>query len=107
MSELRYPDSPGWKTSSPDTSKAAALAVEDRAATLREQVAARLAFEPGTADECAAELGASVLAVRPRLSELRKRGTIEPTGERRKNESGHSAAVWRYVAVQRQQEFGL
>ena len=50
---------------------------------------------PMTADEIAARLGASVLSIRPRVTELRKEGLIEPTGERRPNRSGRSANVWR------------
>lgn len=102
-----YPESTGWKTDSPPTSKAAGLAEEDRAATLRDEVRTLLTYQGMTADECAAHMGASVLAVRPRLSELRAQGKIEPTGERRRNASGHSAAVWRVVAGRRQGEFAL
>lgn len=50
-----------------------------------------------TTDECAAKLSQTVLAVRPRFSELQKLGLIEKTKERRKNISGMSAAVWRLV----------
>jgi predicted ArsR family transcriptional regulator len=102
-----YPESTGWKTDSPPTSKAAGLAVEDRAATLREQAYGRLVCAPCTADEVAEELHESVLAIRPRLSELRAQGRIEPTGERRKNASGHSAAVWQAVRIRRQGELAL
>lgn len=48
-----------------------------------------------TADEVAQRLNLSVLSVRPRVSELNKFGWIVKTGERRKNASGMSAAVWR------------
>lgn len=48
-----------------------------------------------TADEVAERLGASPLAVRPRISELHKRGLIEDTGELRLNlVSGRAASVW-------------
>jgi predicted ArsR family transcriptional regulator len=50
-----------------------------------------------TADEIAAALGESVLAVRPRVSELFHDGLIGKTGERRRNHSGLSAYVWRAV----------
>ena len=102
-----YPATPGWKTDSPPTSKAAGLEVEDRAATLRQMVAERLAEGPATADEVAEAIGATVLATRPRLSELRAQGKIEPTGDRRRNESGHSASVWKIVLHRTQQEFAL
>lgn len=48
-----------------------------------------------TADEIAAKLEASVLAVRPRVSELFHAGQIAKTGERRTNESGLRAYVWK------------
>jgi len=48
-----------------------------------------------TADEIAAALDESVLAVRPRVSELFHAGLIEKTGERRRNHSGLCAHVWK------------
>jgi DNA-binding IclR family transcriptional regulator len=50
---------------------------------------------PGTADEVAAQLGRDKLAVRPRVSELRRLGFIRPTDERRRNRSRCNAMVWR------------
>ena len=51
---------------------------------------------PGlTADEVAAALDESVLAVRPRVSELFHAGLIAKTGERRLNRSGLRAHVWK------------
>jgi len=52
-----------------------------------------------TADEIAAALDESVLAVRPRVSELFHAGLIEKTGERRRNQSGLSAHVWKKLAA--------
>jgi hypothetical protein len=48
-----------------------------------------------TADQCAAMLGESVLSIRPRFSELARMGQIEESGERRHNESGSKANVYR------------
>lgn len=90
----RYPDSPGAKTGG--TSTEAAHKITPHANTLRDRVE-RL-FLTGatlTADECAEALGVTVLAARPRLSELAKMGLIVKTSERRKNASGMSAQVWR------------
>ena len=101
---MDYPESPGYKTESPSTSKEAAAKEAGRAATLREQVWGRMSSMPLTTDECAEDLQMSVLAIRPRFSELRKMGKIEPTGERRKNASGHSACVWRIKVNHEQQE---
>jgi predicted ArsR family transcriptional regulator len=52
-----------------------------------------------SADEIAATLDESVLAVRPRVSELFHAGLIEKTGERRRNRSGLSAHVWKKPAA--------
>ena len=49
-----------------------------------------------TPDETASKVGRNLLALRPRFTELGKHmGLIEKTGEKRKNESGLDAAVWR------------
>ena len=68
---------------------------------LRSVVLEILSAEPGglTADEIAAKLGASVLAIRPRVSELFHAGMIEKSGERRLNESGLAAHVWKKRAA--------
>ena len=99
LEDDQYPLAPGWKE--PTTSRAAAKAIETEARNLRELVLAVIT-ESGmagrTADEVAAKLNRSVLAIRPRLSELgpRRLAKIERTGERRTNlSSGLKAAVWR------------
>lgn len=93
--ESHYPDAPGYKVTG--TSQEAALAMAGRAVALRDRVLAILKRVSATADECAYLMDESVLSIRPRLSELFNRSLIEPTGERRKNSSGHSASVWRAV----------
>lgn len=95
----RYPSAPGYKIAG--TSKDAAHAIAPRANTLRAAVLRRLLRSPATADECATSLAESVLSIRPRLSELREAAAIEDTGERRKNQSGRPAAVWRITAIGR------
>lgn len=89
-----YPNSPGYKE--PTTSKDAARKFQSHAKTLQAEVLTAICAAPTglTADEAAANLGQSVLAVRPRVTELREMGKIERSGERRKNASGMSAAVW-------------
>lgn len=49
--------------------------------------------QTGTADECAASLGESILSIRPRCSELLTKGRLCRTGERRKSSEGASQAV--------------
>jgi len=95
MSELIYPDAPGFKVSGP--SEQAAEAMSGNAKKLRAAVLKQLATYPGgaTADEIAKDLNLSILSVRPRVSELKRNGDIEQTGARRKNESGMTATVWR------------
>lgn len=96
-----YPASPGFKRSG--TSQEAAQYAKGYAATLREKVFAVIATASArpsrgmTADEVAEALETSVLSIRPRLSELAhsEPPRIEPTKERRANESGRSAIVWR------------
>ena len=84
---------PGWKE--PTTSKEAAKAMAPRASILRERALAALkAHGPMTADEVADRLGESVLAIRPRVSELVAAGLAVPTVLRRTNASGMSARVW-------------
>jgi hypothetical protein len=78
MSELIYPDAPGFKVSGP--SQQAAEAVGGNASKLRAAVLAQLATYPG---------GATA------VSELKRLGQIKETGGRRKNESGMTATVWR------------
>lgn len=48
-----------------------------------------------TADECADALGESILAIRPRVSELKRAGKLADTLARRKNSSGRNAAVFK------------
>lgn len=90
-----YPADPGYKTVAPETSKAAAEVMKSRAETLREKCLLVLDSKECTADELARILGETVLAVRPRVSELNKMGKIEDAGKRRANESGVKAAVWK------------
>jgi predicted ArsR family transcriptional regulator len=98
MSELIYPDAPGFKVSGP--SEQAAEAMGGTANKMRAAVFAQIAQHTGgaTADEIAKDLNLSVLSVRPRVSELNRNGAIEQTGARRKNESGMTATVWRVAA---------
>ncbi|WP_079569482.1 hypothetical protein [Bradyrhizobium erythrophlei] len=95
MSELVYPDAPGFKVAGP--SEQAAKAITGSANKMRAAVLAQIAQYPGgaTADEIAKDLNLLVLSVRPRVSELNRNGEIQQTGARRKNESGMTATVWR------------
>lgn len=88
---MHYPDTPGHQP--PDTSREAAPTASE-AKRLRNRVLDYLKHNgPKTADECADALNLSVLSVKPRLTELKRKGHIADTGARRKNASGKNAAV--------------
>jgi len=76
-----------------DTSAAAAPALP-QAKRLQRRVLFALTHGPATADEVAERLKESVLAIRPRFTELWKQARIEDTGDRRQNASGRNAIVW-------------
>jgi hypothetical protein len=90
----RYPYVPGHK-SCDDTTMAAAIDMTPHAGTLRHAVLHQLKTNgPMTADECAAALDESPLAIRPRFSELRLLGLVHDSASRRPNSSGKTAIVW-------------
>jgi predicted ArsR family transcriptional regulator len=97
MSELIYPDAPGFKAG---PSEDAARTVITVASKLRPIVLTAIAQSPGgaTADEIAEQLNLSVLSVRRRVSELNRNGLIVQTGARRRNASGMTATVWRVAS---------
>lgn len=80
----------------------AAAKIAPIAADQRGQIA-RFFFETfpsgHTADEVAAHFRVSPLSARPRISELYQVGLIRKTGERRRNRSTMSAAVWTATAL--------
>lgn len=89
----KYPEVAGWKREG--TSKLASQAIKADSKSLQARVLSVLRNTDATADECASRLGVSVLACRPRLSELVALGKIVETDTRRKNQSGKLASVWR------------
>lgn len=97
-----YPSAPGFTAR--ETSEAAACAMEPRAGLLREQVLMLLQQHDLTADECAKMLRKSILAIRPRFSELAAQHEILDSGARRRNDSDRAAIVW---TTKRQPELKL
>lgn len=92
-----YPSQPGFKAAG--TSQDAAKAMLPTAADLRARALAHIIRCPSTADEAAAAIQSTVLAVRPRISELRADGMVRIRHEagkplRRRNASGQTANVW-------------
>ena len=90
-----YPDAPGHRNV--DTSVAAANALAPKLGRLQ-----KMAFEAIkgagwlglTADELAAALAMDRWSIQPRTSELRRKGLIRDSGQRRPNNSGKLAIVW-------------
>lgn len=78
-------------------SNIAGARTKPRVITLKDKVLTVLRRYPSglTADEVAEFCGAPMLAIRPRVSELKNDGLIEDTGKRRKNASSHIATIWR------------
>jgi predicted ArsR family transcriptional regulator len=91
---MSYPTEPGFQAM--DTSQLAAERTAPRASDLRNLVLKTLREDgPGTVHEITARLGLTVPSVQPRFSELKRMGFVVDTGSRRRNASGHSAAVFR------------
>jgi predicted ArsR family transcriptional regulator len=90
---MSYPNSPGFKTDG--TSREAADKMRRPALTLRDRVLDLLSQGYRlTADEIADVLHESILSIRPRVSELHRRGLVQRSSVRRKNPSGMQAHVW-------------
>jgi predicted ArsR family transcriptional regulator len=87
----QYPFAPASGVT--DTSREAAAAIAETAEILRAKALEIFKRGAYTPDEVAGMLGVSVLAMRPRCTELREQGLIVRTGERRKNKSGCTAWV--------------
>lgn len=89
-----YPESPGYKATG--TSQEAARTMVNKTDNLRARVLAAIKTSVTglTADETAERLGETVLAIRPRLSELHTLKKIVDSKVRRTNKSGRRAAVW-------------
>ncbi len=92
----RYPDIPGAKGEgiTRETSEAAADAIAPSVKMLQSVAMRSLALlGSATVLECVAITPYPRESLQPRFSELRAMGLVEPTGDRRRNPSGKSAAV--------------
>lgn len=98
----KYPYAPGFKGARGGASEQAARKIASSAKNLRGRVLAeyQAAVNGLTADEAATRLGLSILSVRPRVAELHRLGELAPSSERRANESGTLATVWKLAAAQ-------
>lgn len=90
-----YPDAPGHRNV--ETSIAAANTLAPKLGRLQRmaEAAIREAGRLGlTADELAARLDLDRWSIQPRTSELRRKGLIRDSGQRRRNTTGKLAIVW-------------
>ena len=90
-----YPDAPGHRNV--ETSIAAANDIAPKLGRLQRmaETAIRNAGWLGlTADELAATLKMDRWSIQPRTSELRRKGLIRDSGQRRPNSTGKLAIVW-------------
>ncbi|MBA4308077.1 MAG: hypothetical protein C0429_15205 [Sphingopyxis sp.] len=90
-----YPDAPGHRNM--ETSIAAADAIAPKLGRLQRIVEGEIrdAGAHGlTADEVAARLSMERWSIQPRTSELRRKGLICDSGQRRPNSTGKLAIVW-------------
>ncbi len=91
----RYPDAPGAKGRD-GTSQDAAAAIASRVPYMRRKALLALyQLAEAVSIEIAAASGHTREAILPRVSELRRMGLVEPTGARKLNPSGQTAAVLR------------
>ncbi len=90
-----YPDAPGHR--GVDTSIAAAIALAPKLGRLQ-RMALDTIREAGwlglTADELAEQLGMDRWSIQPRTTELKRKGLIRDSGQRRPNCTGKLAIVW-------------
>lgn len=90
-----YPDTPGHRNVETSIDAAAALSPKLGRLQRMAEGAIRDAGEHGlTADELAARLDLDRWSTRPRTSELRRKGVVRDSGQRRPNSSGKLAIVW-------------
>lgn len=90
-----YPDAPGHRNV--ETSVAAAEALAPKLGRLQRmaETTIRDAGTHGlTADELAARLAMDRWSIQPRTSELKRKGLISDSGQRRPNSTGKMAIVW-------------
>jgi hypothetical protein len=90
-----YPDAPGHRGVC--TSVEAADAIAPNLGRLQRLVLGVIkgrGARGATADECAAALSMDRWSTQPRTSELRRKGLIVDSGQRRRNETRKNAIVW-------------
>lgn len=90
-----YPNAPGHRNV--DTSMAAADALAPKLGRLQDMALEAIrdvGWHGLTADELAARLDMDRWSIQPRTSELKRKGLIRDSGQRRPNSTGKLAIVW-------------
>ena len=90
-----YPDAPGHRNV--ETSMLAADAIAPKLGRLQrmaESAIRDVGAQGLTADELAAQLEMDRWSIQPRTSELKRKGLIRDSGQRRPNSTGKLAIVW-------------
>ena len=94
--EVSWPGDPGPTAhkDGPITEQLALEFVAPKLTGLRLSALESVAKRPQTGSEVAADMGAWLYSVKPRLTELNRMGLVEQTDELRKNERGRKEVVW-------------
>ena len=90
-----YPDAPGHRNVDTSIEAADALAPKlGRLQRLAEATIRDAGADGLTADELAARLNTDRWSIQPRTTELKRKGIIRDSGQRRHNATGKRAIVW-------------
>ena len=90
-----YPDAPGHRNVETSIAAAGALAPKlGRLQRMAEETIRDAGPSGLTADELAARLEMDRWSIQPRTSELRRKGLIRDSGQRRRNATRKLAIVW-------------
>ncbi len=97
--ENNYPDAAGFQNVDTSIQAASDITKTKRAAYLQGKVIGCLMLYGNmTTEEIATMCKEPYASIQPRTSELKAKGLIEDSGARKKNASGKSAVVWRFVS---------
>jgi hypothetical protein len=91
----RYPDAPGHR--GVETSEEAAQALAPKCGRLQRLTLEAIGQRGATGftfEEAANDLELDFRSIQPRISELRSKGLVVDSGQRRRNASGKRAIVW-------------
>jgi len=90
-----YPNAPGHRNIATSIAAANDLAPKlGRLQRMAETTIRDAGLSGLTADELAARLGMDRWSIQPRTTELKRKGLIRDSGQRRQNATGKQAIVW-------------